>query len=109
MNTAVQLHPAADPFDDFWRLVPDRYGRKNGKALAKQVFAFITSPEGYQTRMKNRESGEYVQVYWKATPEELIAGMKAYRLYVGAERNAGRTAYVQDGSTWLNRGGWLDE
>ena len=104
--------PEQATFDDFWKECPKRVD----KMLAKAKWDAITSPDGLSTRIKDRETGELVEVHLKATPDELVAGMKRYdrsvRTYKpGADWGTLKddSAYICHPSTWLNRGRWLDD
>ena len=107
----AEVIPLKQPasFEDFWKLCP----KKIGKPIARFKWDAITSEQGLSTRALDKDSGMYVEIHLKATPEELIKGMKAYRdSQQGGEKWA--WGLVEDGrftshpSTWLNRGRWMD-
>ena len=98
--TVTQLAPAT--FAAFWDQCPKKVGRIIAQAKWNQI-----TGDGLQTRTKDRDSDTYVEVFLKATPQELIDGMKRYRkrVWVTEETEA---RFILHPSTWLNRGGWLD-
>lgn len=108
MNTVVQMRPEveANRFEDFWRAYPKRVG----KPLAKAKWDAITGG-GLKTRTLDKDSGTYVEIELKATPDEIIAGAKKY-----AATQVDRQTYKlkDDGkftcqpATWLNQGRWED-
>ena len=93
--TVVDLAPAT--FEAFWQECP----RTVGKILAYALWQAITG-DGLDTRNLNRDSGEYLDVSIKATPQELVDGMKLYRKrgWVTEEPEA---RYIRPPSTWLTR------
>lgn len=104
----------ATTFDDLWNAVPPE--RRIDKALCRAKFAAITSEQGLHTKNLDRDSGLFVAVHLKATPEELLKG---WIRYIGEHATtetkwgpAGKMKlkeggkYVRHLSTWLNRGGW---
>ena len=105
---SIARDPAPVTFEDFWQNCPKRCD----KALARLKWDAITGPNGLHTRMLDRDSGQYVEIELRATPEEILAGMKKYR-DTQIDRN---TWKLKDGgkftchpATWLNRGRWMDE
>lgn len=100
-------------FDGFWELCP----KKVDKALTKAKWDAITR-DGLETRTLDRDSGQYVPLNLKATPDELIEGMVRYRRtqIIKEFEHHGRqyVTLVDDGkftahpATWLNRGRWMD-
>lgn len=108
MNNVVQMPMVeADQFEDFWK----RYPRRVGKPLARAKWDAITG-DGLQTRTLDKDSGQYVTIELKATPEELIAGADRYR----KSQIDPQTFKLRDNgkftchpATWLNQGRWLDE
>lgn len=109
MSNVVKI-PRAEAtagFDEFWKHCPKRVG----KPLAKAKFEAITG-DGLVTRTLDKDSGQYVTIELRATPEELIEGMKRYR----KSQIDPQTFQLRDGgkytchpATWLNQGRWLDE
>ena len=104
--TELKTQTVAD-FEAFWKECPKRVD----KALAKAKWDKITG-EGLKTRMLDRDSGMFVEIELKATPEELIAGMKRYyRTQFDRAtykiRDDGK--YTMHPATWLNRGRWMDD
>ena len=108
-SNVVSLRPEQDRFEEFWRAYPKRVG----KPIAKAKFDAITSA-GLKTRTLDKDSGTFVEIELRATPQELIEGAKRYY-----ERNrlagTGRFGFKDDGkyllhpATFLNQGRWLDE
>jgi hypothetical protein len=109
--------PRADTasFDEFWRVFP----KKCGRPIAKAKWDAITG-EGLTTRTLDKDSGTYITIELRATPEEIIAGAKRYRATQIDPRQCrsddySRTILKDDGkftchpATWLNQGRWLDE
>ena len=104
--SVVELKPQAS-FDDFWAASPKRVG----KPLTQAKWDAITSPHGLRTKTLDRDSGGYVEIFLKATPEELVDGMKRYARNL--PRTADYTITVEDRflvhpATWLNQGRWMD-
>jgi hypothetical protein len=114
MNTVVQLRqqPVAEPgsFEEFWLAYP--YPRRVGKAVAKAKWEAITG-EGLSTRTLDRDSGQYVSIELKATPAEILSGLKKYDAKC-RKKGTGNFGYEDDGkfichpSVFLNQGRWLD-
>lgn len=113
-TNVVQLQTQMATFDDFWRLCP----KKVGKPIAEAKWRAITSPQGMMTRTLDRDSGLYIDIHLKATPEELIAGMKRYcmeqcptstweEIAQGRARLKDGGKYTCHPSTWLNQGRWM--
>ena len=103
--TVVDIHvDSGDQFDEFW----SEYPRKVGKALARARWDAII--EGITTRTLDRDSGQYVALELKATADEIITGLKAWKRantsYNGDFLIEDR--YIPHASTWLNRGMWQD-
>lgn len=95
--------PNAD-FEAFWNLCP----LKVGKLLAEAKFRSITNG-GLSTRTLDKSSGEYVQIFVKATASELIEAMRAYRQSRIDPLTYDTKPYTLHPATWLNSGRWLDE
>lgn len=108
MNVHV-LKPQTATFDDFWKVYP----RKIKRALALAKWNAITSEEGLKTKTLDKDSGTYVEIHLKATPEEILEGARRYR---EAQREPGTGNYgFKDGgkfiahpANWLNQGRWED-
>lgn len=106
-SNVVVLHPEQDLFDEFWKIYPKKFA----KAMAKAKWDLITGPNGLVTRSLDRDSGTYVSLTLKATPEEIIEGAKRYR---AANLKSGGYGFKDDGkyichpATWLNQGRWMD-
>ncbi len=106
-NVFAMPTPAVATFDEFWRSFP----RKVGKPLAKAKWDAITNG-GLSTRTLDRDSGLYVAIELKASPEELLEGARRY-----AKAQVDPNTYkLKDGgrfichpATWLNQGRWEDE
>lgn len=105
MNPVVQLHPEIDPFEAFWKSCP----LKVGKIIAKAKFDAITAPTGLSTRILDKSTGLYINAHLKATADDLIAAMRAYR-QTRIDPNTYQTKpYTLHPATWLNSARWLDE
>ena len=111
----AEVIPLKQPatFEDFWKECP----KKEKKAITQFKWAAITSEHGMETRTLDRDSGMYVELTLKATPEELVKAMKAYRQtqiapMIGYEtprhflKDDGK--YTLHPATWLNQGRWMD-
>ena len=106
--TNVVRMPEAASFEQFWQVFPKRVG----KAMAKAKWDAITG-DGLVTRTLDKDSGTYIELELKATPEEIIEGAKRYfqsqRLPgIGNYRLKDDGKFTLHPSTWLNRGGWMD-
>lgn len=94
-------------FDDFWMKCPKRVG----KPLAKAKWDAITG-DGLITRTLDKDSGTYVTIELRATPEELVEGMRRYRKTQIDPQTFGlrdNGKYTCHPATWLNQGRWLDD
>lgn len=104
-ETVVQLR-LAPTFNDFWKAYPKRVGRP----LAEAKWNAITG-DGLKTRTLDRDSNTYVEIELKATPEEIIAGAKAYAASQ-IDRNTYRLKddgkFTLQPATFLNQGRWMD-
>lgn len=108
MSNVLQMPKAeAVTFDDFWKACP----KKVGKPVAQAKFEAITG-DGLLTRTLDRDSGTYVTIELRATPEELVEGMRRYRK-TQIDRETFRLKddgkYTLNPATFLNQGRWLDE
>jgi len=70
--------------------------------------------EVWKTYPKQKGKQSALKSYLKArnegtTQEEIIAGIKRYIAFVTDEKKTGFNRQWQDGSTWFNAKGWLDE
>lgn len=99
MVDPIPLRQAAT-FEDFWRLYP----RKVDKAIARAKWNQITG-DGLTTRMLDRDSRMFVHATLRATPEEIMAGLKRYRENLPLEYDE---QFIPYPTTWLNRGRWDD-
>jgi len=102
-NVIQMVQPAIDRFEEWWRLYP----RKLGKPLAKAKWQAIVG-DGLITKTLCRDSGTYVQVELKGSPEELIEGVKRYRDSVWDQKAYKFSEFICHPATWLNQGRWLD-
>lgn len=100
--TVVSLNTATD-FDLFWRLYPPCMRKYGNRSIAKRIWQAITSEEGLHTRNLIRDSGTYIPVHHKATPEEIIEGLRRWRSQLPESYDE---QYLPAPSNWLNRGGW---
>lgn len=116
MNNVAQLFsvdpaPQQSRFEEFWKAYP--YCRRERRALAKAKFDAITGP-GLKTRTMDKDSGTYVEIELRATPDEIIEGAKRYDQRM-RQQGLGKYGYKDDGryvcqpATWLNQGRWEDE
>lgn len=98
---------SASRFEEFWRFYP----RKVGKPLAKAKFEAIIKG-GYVTRTMDRDSGQFIEIELEATADEIIEGTKRYASSL-IDRNTFKRKiedkFIAHPSTFLNRGGWLNE
>lgn len=104
MENVVALRPEQDRFGEFWQLYP----RKVGKPLARAKWNAITG-DGLKTRTLDKDSGTYVEIELRATPDEIIDGVKAYRAqqFIGFKlKDDGK--FICHPATWLNQGRWED-
>jgi hypothetical protein len=98
-------------FDEFWDLFPSV--RRSCRAICRMKWDAITSANGMKAKMKDRSTDEYMYTTLKATPEEILDGLKRSR-----ERWQGKGEqkygwedggrYIPMPATWLNQGRWMD-
>ena len=102
--TIVPL-PQTDAFEAFWKLYP----RRVGKLLAQTKWEAITRG-GLHTWIMDKDSGQRVPVFLKATAAEILAGTKRFRdgLYGSGYELKVEERFIPHASTWLNQGRWLD-
>lgn len=108
---AIRQAPEPNSFDELWLHFPPF--RRDKKALCRARWDAITG-DGLQTRTLDKDSGQYVEIFLKATPEEIIAAAKHYDVRM---RGTGteRFTYKDGGkfcvslAVWLNQGRFLDE
>ena len=99
--------PEKASFEDFWRVYPKRVQ----KAIAKAKWDAITG-EGLTTRTLDKDSGGYIELELKASPDEII---EAARSYAKSQREPHSYSLRDNGkytcnpATWLNQGRWMDE
>jgi hypothetical protein len=97
--------PAGD-FEAIWKLWPN----KAKKVLAKAKYDAILKG-GFKTRTLDKDSGQYVEIELAASPDEILAGVKAY---VTAQVDRRTFKLKDDGkfiphlATFLNQGRWED-
>ena len=76
MGDVVKMQqPEKDSFEEFWLWYPAP--RRQGKPLCRAKWNAITG-EGLKTRMLDKDSGQYVEIFLKATPQQIIEGVKKY-------------------------------
>lgn len=92
------------PFDEFWH-VWKVLDRNMQKGLCRLRFDAITSPEGFKTTMLDRE-GNRVPAHWKATPEDIVSGARAYK--EACLRRDTKPEFVVTPAVFLNQGRWMD-
>lgn len=109
MNTVTPLHPeptAPPMFADFWALCPTQPGHK--RAWAEDKFNHITSENGLNAILRDKDTGDELRINWKATAQEICDGMRKYRatFYIKGRFELGDTTYAVNPAKWLNDGGW---
>jgi len=93
-------------FDAIWSLWP----RKDGKAIARTKYLAIVKGR-FQSKTLDKASGQFIEMELSASPEQIIAGVKAY---VDSQIDKRTFRFKDDGkfiphlSTWLGRAGWED-
>jgi len=105
-----QQMPEKDSFDEFWLFYPSV--RRVQKALCRAKWNAITGP-GLHTRMLDKDSGQFVDIFLQATPREIIDGAKRYADKMrdpngkyGSYIDGGK--YVVSPAVFLNQGRWED-
>jgi len=78
-------------------------GRRVGKGQARVLYEQIIDG-GLDTA--NVVDGTKIAVSWKATPEEIMTGAKAYSAWI--IRTDTEVKYTKTLPVWLNQGRWLD-
>jgi hypothetical protein len=108
-GNVVRLHPQAAIVGDFeavWASWPN----KAKKPIARAKYEAIING-GLKTRTLDKDSGTYVELELHASPEQILAGVKAY-LSTQFDKNTYR--FKDDGkfiphlATFLNGGRWED-
>lgn len=93
-------------FESVWKLWPN----KANKVMARQKYLAIIGA-GLKTRALDKDSGQYVDMDLSATPDAILAGVKAY-LASQIDKRTFRLRddgkYIPHLATWLNRGRWED-
>lgn len=114
MNNVYRLFddapaPVSAPVGDFealWKV----WRRKDGKAIARAKYMEIIKG-GYRTKTLDKSSGMFMEMELSATPEQILAGAKAY---MDSHVDKKTFRLKDDGKfipwlqTWLGRAGWLD-
>ncbi|MGI9292385.1 MAG: hypothetical protein ACR2PS_00255 [Pseudomonadales bacterium] len=96
---AIEENPA---FDDVKNLWPSIY--RGNVRVAQEKWDEITG-EGLQTRVLDRDTGSYHDVFLKATPQEIYRGAKEYtRDY---KEKDGDLQYAKRFQNFLNGGLWI--
>lgn len=111
MNNVLHLfpEPVAAPVGDFeavWKLWPN----KAKKVLAKAKYDAILKG-GFKTRTMDKDSGQFVDIELAATPDDILAGVKAYvssQIDKRTYRLKDDGKYIPHLSTFLNQGRWQD-
>jgi hypothetical protein len=112
MNVVAMQRPKPDAgtFDEFWFAYP--YPARRQKALARAKWEAITGA-GLRTRMLDKDSNEYVEIFLQATPAEIVDGVKRYEDKM-RKPGIGEYGYKDDGkyicgaAVFLNQGRWED-
>lgn len=106
-DNVIPIRRPEDRFEEFWRAYPKK---KVGKPICKAKWDAITNG-GLKTRTLDRDSGTYIEIELRATPEEIIAGVKRY---AESQWDKSSSRFKDDGkficnpATWLNQGRWMD-
>lgn len=99
--------PSAEPsFADFWRIYP----RKINRALCQAKWHAITNG-GLATRMMDRTTGLYESIRLQASPDQIIAGARAFLAAWPRKPNSYDyldPQFIPHPATWLNSGRWMD-
>lgn len=112
MTNVVQFAQATakDSFDEFWLFFPAP--RRQQKALCKAKWDAITNG-GLKTKVLDRDSNSYVEIFLQATPADIIAGVKRYDEKMrdkngtyGSYKDGGK--FICSPAVWLNQGRWDD-
>ncbi len=108
MKTAeiVKLNPEPD-FDYLWKIA--KPGRKGSKAISASKFADIISSTGLATTMKDPTTGHMITVTWRAAPDEVIMGYKAFLQHHIMHTATEDEKYIKTLPFWLNGGCWEDQ
>jgi len=105
MTNVIKLQTEGVTFEDFWQRFPA--SRRGSKPLAMAKWKAITNG-GLTTNMKDNDSGQFVEVFLEATPEEILAGLKEYiKQRTDPETYKVETKFFALASTFLNRGYWM--
>ena len=99
---------AGDRFEEFWKEFP--YEIRKGKAVARQKWEAITG-EGLDTKTLDRDSNSYVPLFLKATPEEILTGLRAWMKSLKINPDFSYhddIKYEKRPAQWLNAGRWMD-
>lgn len=104
--TALFPQQAQDTrFLELWTRWPK--DRRTKKPATRAKYEAVL--HGVQTRTLDRDSGLYIDIYLKATEEEILAGAKDY-LSAQIDPNTYKLKdggkYIPELCTWLNRGMW---
>ena len=97
-----------ESFNEFWKWYPHHPQRKS-KAKARSLFLQIIQPGGVDTRSKNKDSGQFMDLHLEATSEAIVEATKAYRKALIPQRMgeyAPDTTYTPNALVWLNGGDW---
>ncbi len=103
------LHALANAtFDDWWPMFPSEL--RTGKALCRTKWNAITG-DGLDTKTKDKDSGLFVDLFLKDTPEAIIAGTKRWvdALPRAADYGYLDIQYQRRAPQFLNQGGWMDD
>jgi hypothetical protein len=96
----------ASRFEELWSMWP----RKEKKPVARAKYEAITRGK-FTTRTLDKDSGNFIELELSATPEQILAGAKAY---ISSQIDKRTFRFVDDGkfipylATWLNGGRWED-
>lgn len=93
-------------FDAVWKLWPN----KSNKAMARAKYEAVLRGR-YRTKALDKDSGLYIDLELTATPEAILAGVKAYvesQIDKRTYRLKDEGRFIPMLSTFLNRGRWED-
>jgi hypothetical protein len=85
-------------FDTFWKVFP-HWATRSNKAQSKAIFTAITETAGHIASTK--VEGTTIKMNLSDTPENIIAGAKAYRMMLTEEK------WAKGAQVFLNQGCWM--
>ena len=106
-TNVIPLHQPAT-FDDWWDIMPVELRQK--RPVCESKWNDITG-DGLETRTLDKDSGTYVSLFLKATPEEIIEGTRVWkkRLRMNPDFSYHESIqYEPRAPQFLNQGRWMD-